>query len=253
MLPSTSLRISKYAPHAAMASHRHDEPSLSVVLAGDFAENIAGRERHYASGCVSLGPAGMTHSQQFGARGARQIIVKPQTAWLAYLADCKLDLEASPYARAATFAALGQRLLNEMSCGDDFSPLAREGILLEIVAAFGRADALASPAAKAPAWLCAARDFMHQSAFTTVTLRQIAEAAGRHEIHLAREFRRYFGTSIGTYLRRLRTEHAAHLLRHSTYDITEIALECGFASHAHLCRVFKAQFGLTPTQYRAKH
>lgn len=253
MVPSTSLRISKYAPRAAMASHRHDEPSLSVVLAGDFAENIAGRERHYVSGCVSLGPAGMTHSQQFGARGARQIIVKPQAAWLAYLSDCKLDLDASPYARAPIFAVLGQRLLDEMSCGDDFSPLAREGILLEIVAGLGRADTLAGTTAKVPAWLCAARDFMHQNAFATVTLRQIAEAAGRHEIHLAREFRRYFGMPVGSYLRKVRTERAAHLLRHSTSDITEIALECGFASHAHLCRVFKAQFGLTPTQYRAQH
>lgn len=253
MLPSNSLRISNYAPRAAMASHRHDEPSLSVVLAGDFAEKIAGRERHYASGCVSLGPAGLTHSQQFGVRGARQIIVRPQAAWLAYLSDCKLDLEASPYARASVFVVLGRRLLDEMNCGDDFSPLAREGILLEIVAAFGRADSLAVTAAKAPPWLCAARDFMHQHAFATVTLRQIAEAAGRHEIHLAREFRRYFGMPAGAYLRQVRTERAAHLLRHSSADITGIALRCGFASHAHLCRVFKAQFGLTPAQYRAQH
>ena len=253
MLPATSLRISKYAPHATMASHRHDEPSLSVVLAGDFAENVAGGERHYASGCVSLGLAGMIHSQQFGAHGARQIIVKPQAAWLAYLADCKLDLDASPFAHASVFAVLGQRLLREMSCGDDFSPLAREGILLEIVAGFGRADALAGTTGKAPPWLVAARDFMHQKAFATMTLRQIAEAAGRHEIHLAREFRRYFGMSVGSYLRQVRTERAAHLLRHSSSDITEIALRCGFASHAHLCRVFKAHFGLTPTQYRTKH
>lgn len=253
MLPSMSMRIAQYAPHAAMAWHRHDEPSLSVVLAGEFAEKIGGRERHYASGCVSLGPAGMAHSQRFGAQGARQIIVRPQEAWLAYLADCKVDLESSPYARASKFHALGRKLLGEIDCGDDFSPLAREGILLEIVAAFGRADALAGTAAKAPAWLCRARDFMQQNAFATVTLRQIADAAGRHEIHLAREFRRYFGISVGSYLRKVRAERAAHLLRHSTSAITDIALGCGFASHAHLCRVFKAQFGLTPTQYRAKH
>ena len=68
-----------------------------------------------------------------------------------------------------------------------------------------------------------------------------------------REFRRYFGMSVGSYLRHVRTERAAHLLRHSKSDITEIALGCGFASHAHLCRVFKVHFGLTPTEYRAKH
>src|SRR5262249_33657336 len=155
---------------------------------------------------------------------------------------CKLDLDASPYARSADFYALGRKLLDELNSRDNFSVIACEGIVLEIVAAFGRAGT-AERIANPPAWLCAARDFLHDNAFASPTMRQIAKAAGRHEIHLAREFRRYFGVSAGAYLRRVRTERAAHLLRHTSSAITDIALRCGFASHAHLCRVFKAHFG----------
>jgi len=81
--------------------------------------------------------------------------------------------------------------------------------------------------------------------------RATQRAAGRHEIHLAREFKRYFGVSVGSYLRQARIERAADLLRNTSSNITDIALRCGFANHAHLCRVFKAYFAMSPSQYRA--
>jgi AraC-like DNA-binding protein len=42
---------------------------------------------------------------------------------------------------------------------------------------------------------------MHENAFVPLTMAQIAREAGRHEIHLAREFRRFFGVPVGVYLR----------------------------------------------------
>jgi AraC family transcriptional regulator len=253
MFSPSNLRIAEYEPHAAMAPHRHDDASFGVIVSGDFVERIGRGERNYATGCVSFGPAGIVHSQSFGAMGARQIIFRPQDAWLAYLADCRLGLDDAPYVHAAIFRELGQRLLNEMHNDDDFSLVACEGIVLEIVAAFGRAGTVVSSSPAPPAWLRRARDFMQENAFSPIGMKQIARAAGRHEIHLAREFRRFFGVSIGAYLRQLKAERAADLLLHARTDITEIALHCGFASHSHLCRVFKAHFGITPSQYRARH
>ncbi|MBS0274178.1 MAG: helix-turn-helix domain-containing protein [Proteobacteria bacterium] len=254
MFASDSLRVSDYAPLGAMEPHSHDAPSFGMVVHGDFLERIGKSERHYRSGCVTFGPAGITHSQNFGAEGARQIIIRPEDAWLAYLSDSRMRLSDAPYAQAPLFQRLGQRLLGEIAHEDEFSNVAREGIVLEIIAAFGRAAHVVDCDAKPPAWLAAVRDFLHANAATTpLTMKRIARAAGRHEIHLAREFRRYFGVSVGAYLRQVRTERAAHLLRNTGSGITEVALDCGFASHAHLCRVFKAHFGVSPSQYRARH
>lgn len=252
MFASENLRVIDYAPHDAMAPHSHDDACFGVVIGGDFVEQVGKSERYYAGGCVTFAPAGTTHSQQFGAKGARQIIVTPEEAWLAYLSDCRVRLADSPFVRAPLFHQLGHRLFDELHREDDFASIAREGIVLEIIAAFGRAG-VARPAARPPAWLSAARDYLHAHASVSLSMKQIARAAGRHEIHLAREFRRYFGLSVGSYLRQVRTERAAHLLRHTRSDVTDIALCCGFASHAHLCRVFKAHFGVTPSQYRARH
>jgi AraC family transcriptional regulator len=253
MFAQTGLRISRYHPHATMAPHRHDEPSMNIVVNGDFLERIGRGERDYARGHAAFCPAGTTHSQTFGKAGAMQIIFRPQDSWLDYLADCKTRLDEAPYASSNSLRTLGDRLVEEMRNDDGFSTIACEGLLLEIVAAFGRTGAPKTAGVKPPVWLCTARDFIHENAFMPLSMAKIARQAGRHEIHLAREFRRFFGVSVGTYLRRLRTEHAATLLLRPWINISEVAQDSGFASHSHLCREFKAYFGVTPSQFRSRN
>ena len=254
MFAETDLRVSAYEPSTSMLPHRHDEPSMNIVVGGSFLEHIGRSERTYARGHAAFCPAGTVHSQIFGANGARQIIFSPKQCWLDYLADSRTALDSAPFIGASAFRYFGDRLLEEMRFADGYAALACEGILLEIVAAFGRHRESLAPAAKCPpAWLRAARDFLHENALAPLDMAAIARAAGRHEIHLAREFRRHFGTSIGAYLRRLRADHAAELLHHRGRTIADIALACGFSSHAHLCREFKSRFGVTPSQYRSDH
>jgi AraC family transcriptional regulator len=247
-----ALNVMQYQPHGAMAPHAHDHASLNIIVAGGFQERIGKDDRVYARGQIAYCPAGVTHSQKFGKDGARQIIFRPQDSWLAYLTDCNINLADAPYTGAALFHHLGDRLLDEMAHRDDFSPFACEGILLEIIAALGRNGATVNTSANPPSWLRAAREFLHENADASFSMARVAQAAGRHEIHVAREFRRFYGTSVGAYLRRLRTEKAAQLLAATQQTITDIALDCGFASHSHLCREFKARFGVTPSRYRAR-
>jgi AraC family transcriptional regulator len=246
------VRVRDYDAATAMAAHHHDEASLSIVVRGGFLERIKRGDRDYARGHAAFLQAGETHAQAFGAHGARQINIRPAADWIDYLADCKVALEEAPHVRSATFAHLGDRLLQEVRNDDLFSGVACEGMMLEFVAAFGRDCQADRVFARPPAWLCAARDFIHENALEPVSLADVARAAGRHEIHLAREFRRHFALSVGGYLRRLRTERAAERLLDSRLGVGEIALECGFSSHAHLCREFKARLGVTPSQYRAQ-
>jgi len=243
-------RLRQYAAASAMAPHAHAEPSMSIVVEGGFTERVGSDWRDYARGHIAYVPAHLIHAQHFGQRGARQVTFEPQQDWIDYLADCRIALNEAPHSAAAVFQRLGDRLMQEIGAADDFSALACEGLMLETVAAFGRN--LRTPATgAAPAWLEAARDFIHANALQKLSLAEIAAAAGRHEIHLAREFRRRYGLSVGAYLRRQRIDEATRLLRQRRLSLTEIALECGFSSHSHLCRAFRAQHGVTPSQYRA--
>jgi AraC family transcriptional regulator len=251
MLSLHGLRIGNYPAQGAMAPHAHEEGGISIVVRGAFVERIGRHTRDYVRGQASYLPPGTVHSQTFGAAGARQVIFRPEAAWLDYLADCGRAQGDSPHVNAPTFGNLGDRLLQEFTYNDAVSVLACEGLMLEIVAAFARHDATSRTRVPPPPWLCNAREFIEQHSLGSFRLSDVARAAGRHEIHLAREFRRYFGASVGGYVRRLRIEEAARLLAaRGPLTITEIALACGFSSHPHLCREFRRRFGMSPTQYR---
>jgi AraC-like DNA-binding protein len=64
-------------------------------------------------------------------------------------------------------------------------------------------------------------------------------------------FRRHEGLSIARYQRRLRLSRALVELPH-TADISALALELGFSSHAHFSTAFRATYGETPSTYRAR-
>lgn len=252
MFVPPGLHIRDYPARGAMHPHQHEEASLSIVVRGSFRERVASDERDYVRGQIAYLPAGMPHSQQFGIAGARQIILTAQPAWVDYLADCNTPLADAPHSNSPTFHELAHRLLQEMRRADGFSALGCDGIILEIVAAFGRSSTAVSARLRPPVWLSAVREFVSQNVLAPPTMRQIARLAGRHEIHVAREFRRFFGASLGAYMRGLRAEHAACLLLRTRMSISEVALECGFSSHSHLCREFRARLGMTPSEYRGR-
>jgi AraC family transcriptional regulator len=248
----TEVCVRRYAPRQVMPPHSHGEPLMSIVVRGGFRETIGRSERFYSGGHISFFPAERTHAQDFGPSGARQIIFRPQQDWLAYLDDCGTELDSAPYTNGPEFSLLGGRLLQELDTEDALSEMARHGILLEIVAAFGRERASNRGASRVPPpWLRRAREFLHENACRSITLREIARAAGRHETHVAREFRRCFGTSVTGYLRRLRIQQAARLLAANEQEISAIAFDCGFSSHSHLSREFRLFYGLTPSAWRS--
>ena len=84
-------------------------------------------------------------------------------------------------------------------------------------------------------------------------LSSIAASVGLHPTHLARSFKAATGLTIGAYIRQRRRERAeVLLLEDPSLGISRIAAESGFADHAHMTRTFKADVGVTPSQYRAR-
>jgi len=80
--------------------------------------------------------------------------------------------------------------------------------------------------------------------------------AGVHPSHVAREFHRIYGMTVGDYIRKLRVEFVADRLiqpHKDTPSLTDLALCAGFSSHAHMAAIFKRVTGMTPTEYRKAH
>ena len=71
--------------------------------------------------------------------------------------------------------------------------------------------------------------------------------------YLTRTFRQYMGTAPLSYVNLKRLEYACHLLLHTTHSCEEIADKIGYYDASHFHRMFKKQFGCSPTAYRKEH
>ena len=79
----------------------------------------------------------------------------------------------------------------------------------------------------------------------------LAARAGVSERHLTRLFLREVGLTPGRFVRRARTAAAAQLLTTTDLTVEAIANRCGFGAPETLRQAFQAQYGVSPTHYRA--
>jgi AraC-like DNA-binding protein len=81
------------------------------------------------------------------------------------------------------------------------------------------------------------------------TLQQIAKDVGCSPFYLSRMFSKEKGQTIPQFVRQLRLERAAALLRSGKHNVTEAALEVGYNSLSHFSHAFHQQFGCCPGLY----
>jgi len=79
----------------------------------------------------------------------------------------------------------------------------------------------------------------------------IARLMGTSRSTLARRIKLITGCAPSAYILQLRLDHACHLLTSSDLSVGEISLACGFEDMSYFSRVFRQNYEITPSQYRA--
>lgn len=103
-----------------------------------------------------------------------------------------------------------------------------------------------------PAWVAQINNILNQRFNTKLSLQSLSAELGVHPVHLSRDFKKHFSSTLSAYIRRLKLQHALKLISSGSVTFTQIAHECGFADQSHFLRWFKTATGLNPTAYRAK-
>lgn len=81
----------------------------------------------------------------------------------------------------------------------------------------------------------------------------LAQKAEMSEVHFRKLFMSLYRMSPSAYIMSERVNYAKELMEFKELRLEEVAVQSGFSSLAHMCKVFKAVVGVTPGIYRAKH
>jgi AraC family transcriptional regulator len=96
-------------------------------------------------------------------------------------------------------------------------------------------------------------DRMEAGLDADLTLAVLASESGYSRTHFTRMFKAATGQTPHRYLLELRLRKAQSMLTDRATPLIDIALACGFSSHAHLSAAFRSHFGVAPSAYRRNH
>jgi AraC family transcriptional regulator len=261
-----SVSLVTHRAATVLAPHHHSSATVTVVLGGDYAEELPGDSRVLAPMSAASKPPGVVHGNRFGARGARSLLLEVEERSLHALGEAARVFDAPRFLAIGPAAAVAVELVAELRREHErarpaegaparlsegaLARLSLEGLVHEwfgLVAVERRA----LDERRTPRWLARVRDRVHGTPAGALRLADLAADAGHHPSYVARVFRRHYGLSIGDYARRLRIARAARALALAPRDsLSRVALEMGYYDHSHLTHDFRARTRTSPAAWR---
>lgn len=247
---NTRLYLSKDS-NVNFPAHIHDDVELVYVIEGSGTAFCDGKHYTLSANSIFLVFPEQIHSYSGFTDGAYiLLIIKPSR--LLYLEEHlreSVPEDAHCQGDTVLFRLLQDALTEYRSAGDSYVV---DGYL---TALFGKL------------FQCLP---LHRSTATEGTVSQILQYCSRHyredlhvqdlctQLHLSRSyvshlFRHRLKISFPEYMNALRLNRALPLLQDSVLNMTQVSDRAGFPTIRTFNRVFRKQFGYSPTKYRKQH
>lgn len=238
-------------PPEEVARHTHLDAHFVLLIDGVYLSSAAGAPPAACSPLLIYNPPATTHRDRFHSLNGRFFTISVATSSLRRVSEYALPPQRPTAFQDGRPLALARRLVAECRRWDMASPLAAEGLCIELMAEITRLSERRHR--HPPHWLRNVEAMLRDPGVNGLGLTEIARAAGVHPIHLARTFREFYDCPPAEYRRRCRLDRAAALLTQPSVSIAAVALEAGFADQSHFSKAFRHAFTLSPRQYRRAH
>jgi AraC family transcriptional regulator len=103
---------------------------------------------------------------------------------------------------------------------------------------------------KSPFWVKSLSELLNDCWNENPTLQDLAQVLNLNPITISKHFPKYFGCTLGEYMRRIKINRSLSLIQSNPGNLTEIAFQCGFSDQSHFIRTFKNQTGFLPKQFQ---
>jgi AraC family transcriptional regulator len=217
--------------------HRHVNDYVCIVLTGRFAEREGDAWHDRRAGCIFAHRAGAIHHDQFGPRGA--VCVNLHFA----VGESGPPIEGMC---SASTKVAAEKLAFELAARSR-EELVMASLAAEIMGDLRPARLYARDGGK---WIDRIVEAISDEAERRWTLKELAEIADRHPVHVAQSFRAATGISLGAFQRMRRMTCLSIALRAGKVPLAALAAEFGYFDQAHMTTEFRSAFGISPGRYR---
>lgn len=230
--------------------HYHQNPYFTFILQGHVLEGNHKEIYHCSAGDLLFHNWDDAHYNTKPSGFTRGFHIEFEQQWLNQWNLNTDNLQGSFAIKNPEIKLIFYKLFKESLHHENASRLAIESMLLASLENLKFHDSTFKDSV--PTWINPLREFLHEEDTENISLSYLSELFGIHPVHLSRYFPKFFGCSLGEYLRKLKVEKSLSLLPLQNKSLVEIALESGFTDQSHFNRCFKESIGLTPSVYR-KH
>jgi AraC family transcriptional regulator len=248
-------RIEDFSAPGDCPAPRGHSPEYQLVLpyAGAFEFHVGAKSAFLDVTRVLFVGAGEDFTDVHVAGGGHDcIIITPHLSMLQELCGHAVPSRHPAFRCVAKPTTPGMNMRNhrllclEASVSD---PLARDELMISLLnEALGPTQKVARAAPLRVVDL--AKQLLHARVGEPISLSEIAQAVQVSGAYLTDAFTRSEGMPLCHYRMRLRLNRALVDLP-GCDDITRLALDLGFSSHAHFSTAFKSLFGVSPSAFRA--
>lgn len=238
-----------FAPNTKFSKHSHQNACFTVIHRGGYLESFGNKIINAKPNSVIFRSPEEPHFDDFGTSKILCSLIEIDKKWFENLSRQTSLIEEPVGFDNGQIVWKAIKLCNEFQLIDDLSPLAIEGLMMEMLAKTTRTVKKTSVRTP-PRWLVQVKEILHDQFAENLSLAEIAQTVNVHPAYLANAFREFFDSSIGEYLRQLRVEFACRELVATDTPLVEIALNAGFSHQAHFTNTFKRLTGISPAKYR---
>ena len=211
---------------------------------------------------LTLVSAGTAHSWSTrGPIGFAHLYLRPEQLDVAVnsefsVASSRTTLVECVGSRDPILVPLVGRMIDEIYCGSDASPLLLDSLLDRVLVRLARRHSSHGPLGSSPRLTIAPHrlrhviDFIESNLGSDLRLSDLAATAGMSASHFSHAFHAATGDSPYRYVTRRRIELAQVLLLAGNTPLHSISEQCGFQSKQQFAVMFKRHVGVGPKRFR---
>lgn len=229
--------------HNKVDWHHHENPYFTYLLQGKLFESNKKEAYYLEPGSLLFHNWQDAHYNIKPPEYTRGFHIELTENWFSTYDINIRDFEGSINLRSPLIKNLMNKVFIESKINDPYSHLSIETSLIEIFDAIKQTKARSF---KRPLWVKKLQELLLEEEMD-YSLKNLSSILAIHPIHLSREFRRYFGTTLGNYIRLIKLNKAFYLLTSNKFSMTEICYTCGFYDQSHFISTFKSVYKTTPS------